>query len=57
MVYVVQKLKEYFGFEVFLSNLRLVLNTLNEIFLIYFIIFCQEKGVDGWFIIIKMIKY
>ncbi|XP_066224967.1 rab15 effector protein [Saccopteryx leptura] len=52
-----QKLKEYLGFEDPLSNLFPARNTLNEIFLIHFVTFCQEKGVDGWLTTTKMTKH
>lgn len=57
MVHAAQKLKEYLGFEAPLSNLRPASNTLNEIFLIHFVTFCQEKGVDGWLTTTKMTKH
>ncbi|XP_036106588.1 rab15 effector protein [Molossus molossus] len=57
IVHAAQKLKEYLGFEDPLSNLCPAANTLNEIFLIHFITFCQEKGVDGWLTTTKMTKH
>lgn len=57
MVHAAQKLKEYLGFEDSLSNLCPARNTLNEIFLIHFVTFCQEKGVDGWLTTTKMTKH
>ncbi|XP_054447280.1 rab15 effector protein [Pteronotus mesoamericanus] len=52
-----EKLKEYLGFEDALSNLCPAPSTLNEIFLIHFVTFCQEKGVDGWLTTTKMTKH
>ncbi|XP_012594969.1 rab15 effector protein [Microcebus murinus] len=56
VVHAAQKLKEYLGFEYPLSKLRPAANTLNEIFLIHFITFCQEKGVGEWLTTTKMTK-
>ncbi|KAL2776701.1 rab15 effector protein [Daubentonia madagascariensis] len=56
IVHAAEKLKEYLGFEYPLSKLCLATNTLNEIFLIHFITFCQEKGVDEWLTTTKMTK-
>ncbi|XP_045410082.1 rab15 effector protein [Lemur catta] len=56
IVHAAQKLKEYLGFEYPLSKLCPAANTLNEIFLIHFITFCQEKGVDEWLTTTKMTK-
>ncbi|XP_012662212.1 rab15 effector protein [Otolemur garnettii] len=55
-IHAAQKLKEYLGFEYPLSKLCPAANTLNEIFLIHFITFCQEKGVDEWLTTTKMTK-
>ncbi|XP_007175776.2 rab15 effector protein [Balaenoptera acutorostrata] len=52
-----QKLKEYLGFEDTLGNLCPAPNSLNEIFLIHFVTFCQEKGVDNWLTTTKMTKH
>lgn len=57
IVHAAQKLKEYLGFEDPLSKLCPAANTLNEIFLIHFITFCQEKGVDEWLTTTKMTKH
>ncbi|CAD7672178.1 unnamed protein product [Nyctereutes procyonoides] len=57
IVHAAQKLKEYLGFEDPLSNLWPAPNTLNEIFLIHFITYCQEKGVDEWLTTTKMTKH
>lgn len=57
IVHAAQKLKEYLGFEDPLSNLCPAPNTLNEIFLIHFVTFCQEKGVDGWLTTTKMTEH
>lgn len=48
IVHAAQKLKAYLEFEDPLSNLCPAPNTLNEIFLIRFITFCQGKRADGW---------
>ncbi|XP_037703978.1 rab15 effector protein [Choloepus didactylus] len=52
-----QKLTEYLGFEDPLSKLCPAPNTLNEIFLIHFITFCQEKGVEEWLTTTKMTEH
>ncbi|XP_004630337.1 rab15 effector protein [Octodon degus] len=57
IVHAAQKLKEYLGFEYPLSKLCLTANTLNEIFLIHFITFCQKKGIDEWLTTTKMTKH
>lgn len=57
IVHAAQKLKEYLGCEYPLSKLCPAANTLNEIFLIHFITFCQEKGVDEWLTTTKMTKH
>ncbi|XP_016054596.1 PREDICTED: rab15 effector protein [Miniopterus natalensis] len=57
IVHAAQKLEEYLGFEDPLSNLCPAPDTLNEIFLIHFVTFCQEKGVDGWLTTTKMTKH
>ncbi|XP_045667712.1 rab15 effector protein [Ursus americanus] len=57
IVHAAQKVKEYLGFEDPLSNLCPASNTLNEIFLIHFVTFCQDKGVDEWLTTTKMTKH
>lgn len=57
IVHAAQKVKEYLGFEDPLSNLCPAPNTLNEIFLIHFVTFCQEKGVAEWLTTTKMTKH
>ncbi|XP_034883902.1 rab15 effector protein isoform X2 [Mirounga leonina] len=57
IVHAAQKVKEYLGFEDPLSNLCPASNTLNEIFLIHFVSFCQDKGVDEWLTTTKMTKH
>ncbi|XP_058414583.1 rab15 effector protein [Diceros bicornis minor] len=57
IIHAAEKLKEYLGFEAPQSNLCPASNTLNEIFLIHFVTFCQEKGVDGWLTTTKMTKH
>ncbi|XP_014920718.2 rab15 effector protein [Acinonyx jubatus] len=57
IVHAAEKLKDYLGFEDPLSNLCPASNTLNEIFLIHFVTFCQEKGVDEWLTTTKMSKH
>ncbi|ELK33897.1 PREDICTED: rab15 effector protein [Myotis davidii] len=57
IVHAAQKLEEYLGFEDPLSNLSPAPDTLNEIFLIHFVTFCQEKGVDEWLTTTKMTKH
>ncbi|XP_049738672.1 rab15 effector protein [Elephas maximus indicus] len=57
VVYAAQKLEEYLGFEDHVSKLCPAPNTLNEIFLIHFITFCQEKGADEWLTTTKMTKH
>ncbi|KAK1152291.1 rab15 effector protein-like [Acipenser oxyrinchus oxyrinchus] len=42
-----QKLKQYLGFVDPQQTLRVSTSTLNAVFLIHFIGFCKEKGVDG----------
>lgn len=42
-----QKLKQYLGFVDPQQYLRVSTCTLNAVFLIHFISFCKEKGVDG----------
>ena len=54
IIHAAQKLKAYLGFEDTLSNLCPAPNTLNEIFLIHFVTFCQEKGADKWLTTTKM---
>ncbi|XP_062971635.1 rab15 effector protein [Cynocephalus volans] len=57
IVHAAQKLKEYLGFEYPLSKLCPAANTLNEIFLIHFITYCQERGIDEWLTTTKMTKH
>ncbi|XP_004435535.1 PREDICTED: rab15 effector protein [Ceratotherium simum simum] len=57
IIHAAEKLKEYLGFEAPQNNLCPASNTLNEIFLIHFVTFCQEKGVDGWLTTTKMTKH
>lgn len=57
IVHAAQKLKAYLEFEDPLSNLCPAPNTPNEIFLIHFITFCQERGADGWLTTAKMTKH
>ncbi|XP_045868509.1 rab15 effector protein [Meles meles] len=57
IVHAARKVREYLGFEDPLSNLCPASNTLNEIFLIHFITFCQDKGVDEWLTTTKMTKH
>ncbi|XP_077024062.1 rab15 effector protein [Tamandua tetradactyla] len=57
VVHAAQKLTEYLGFEDPLSKLCPAPDTLNEIFLIHFITFCQEKGVEEWLTTTKMTKH
>ncbi|KAM9684427.1 rab15 effector protein [Dama dama] len=54
IIHAAQKLKAYLGFEDTVSNLCPAPNTLNEIFLIHFVTFCQEKGADKWLTTTKM---
>ncbi|XP_068951009.1 rab15 effector protein [Petaurus breviceps papuanus] len=51
-----QKLKDYLGFKDPQSKLSPDSNTLNEIFLIHFISFCQENGMDKKITTNKMTK-
>ncbi|KAM4881412.1 rab15 effector protein [Thomomys bottae] len=57
IIHAAQKLKEYLGVEYPLCSLRPALRTLNEIFLISFVTFCQEKGLGEWVTTIKMTKH
>lgn len=57
MVHAARKLEEYLGFEYPVSKLRPAAETLNEIFLIHFITFCQENGVEEWLTTTKMTKH
>ncbi|XP_073939175.1 rab15 effector protein-like [Castor canadensis] len=57
IVYAAQRLKEYLGFEYPLTKLCPAASTLNEIFLIHFITFCQEKGIGEWLTTTKMTKH
>lgn len=57
IVHAAQKLKEYLGLEYPLSRLCPAANTLNEIFLIHFITFCEEKGIAEWLTTTKMTKH
>ncbi|XP_006014595.1 rab15 effector protein [Latimeria chalumnae] len=50
------RLKEYLGFEDPQSKLRPSTDTLNEIFLMNFITFCMEKGVEELVATNKMTK-
>ncbi|XP_027700137.1 rab15 effector protein [Vombatus ursinus] len=56
VVYAAQKLKDYLGFEDPQSKLSPDSNTLNEIFLIHFISFCHENGMDKKITTNKMTK-
>ncbi|XP_053321156.1 rab15 effector protein [Spea bombifrons] len=51
-----QRLKEYLGFEDPFGNLRPSADTLTEIFLVNFINFCVEKGVEERISTSKMTK-
>nr|XP_019592963.1 PREDICTED: rab15 effector protein [Rhinolophus sinicus] len=57
MIHAARKVQEYLGFADPLSNLCPAPNTLNEIFLIHFVTFCQEKGVNGRLTTTKMTKH
>nr|XP_004664467.2 rab15 effector protein [Jaculus jaculus] len=52
-----EQLKAYLGFEYPLSSLGLAADTLNEVFLMHFIVFCQEKGAGSWLTTTKMTKH
>ncbi|XP_003221528.1 rab15 effector protein [Anolis carolinensis] len=56
VVFASQKLKEYLGFEDPQSKFRPCTDTLNEIFLLHFISFCVEKGVEERITTSKMTK-
>ncbi|MEE6477493.1 hypothetical protein FKM82_011537 [Ascaphus truei] len=56
VVHAGQKLKEYLGFEDPHGTLRPSTDTLNEIFLVNFISFCIEKGVEERITTSKMTK-
>ncbi|XP_061438174.1 rab15 effector protein [Rhineura floridana] len=56
VVYASQKLKEYLGFEDPQSKFHPATGTLNEIFLVNFITFCVEKGVEERITTSKMTK-
>ncbi|XP_028671984.1 rab15 effector protein-like [Erpetoichthys calabaricus] len=56
IAYAAQKLKEYLGFEDPQSKLQPSTDTLNEIFLVNFITFCVEKGVEEHITTSKMTK-
>ncbi|CAH2278382.1 rab15 effector [Pelobates cultripes] len=56
VVHAAQKLKEYLGFEDPFGNLRPTADTLIEIFLVNFINFCVEKGVEERIATSKMTK-
>ncbi|XP_044279202.1 rab15 effector protein, partial [Varanus komodoensis] len=56
VLYASQKLKEYLGFEDPQSKFHLSMHTLNEIFLVNFISFCVEKGVEERITTSKMTK-
>ncbi|XP_042533635.1 rab15 effector protein [Dipodomys spectabilis] len=57
IIHAAQKLKEYLGVEYPLCSLCPALSTLNEIFLISFITFCQERGLGEWVTTTKMTKH
>lgn len=57
MVHAARKLQEYLGFEDPLGNLSPAPSTLNEIFLIHFVSFCQKQGMDTWLTTTKMTKH
>ncbi|XP_029809250.1 rab15 effector protein [Suricata suricatta] len=57
IVHAAEKLKDYLGFEDPLSNLCPAANTLNEIFLVHFVTFCHDKGVDEWLTTTRMSKH
>ncbi|XP_048222772.1 rab15 effector protein [Perognathus longimembris pacificus] len=57
IVHVAQKLKEYLGIKYPLCSLCPARSTLNEIFLLSFITFCQEKGLGEWVTTTKMTKH
>ncbi|XP_062991023.1 rab15 effector protein [Elgaria multicarinata webbii] len=57
VVYASQKLKEYLGFEDPQSKFHPSTDTLREIFLVNFIGFCVEKGVDERITTSKMSKH
>lgn len=56
VVHAAQRLTEYLGFQDPQSNLCAAPNTLNEIFLIHFVTYCQAKGVAEWLTTTKMSK-
>nr|XP_020665706.1 rab15 effector protein [Pogona vitticeps] len=56
VVHASQKLKEYLGFEDPQSKFYPATDTLNEIFLVNFISFCVEKGVEERITTSKMTK-
>ncbi|XP_035396818.1 rab15 effector protein [Cygnus atratus] len=56
VVYVSQRLKDYLGFIDPQSKFQPATNTLNEIFLVNFISFCVEKGVEEHITTSKMTK-
>ncbi|XP_048357814.1 rab15 effector protein [Sphaerodactylus townsendi] len=56
IVFASQKLKEYLGFEDPQSKFHPTMDTLNEIFLVNFIRFCVEKGVEESITTSKMTK-
>ncbi|XP_001373318.1 rab15 effector protein [Monodelphis domestica] len=56
VIFAAQKLKDYLGFVDPLSKLSPDANTLNEIFLIHFISFCHENGMDEKITTNKMTK-
>ncbi|XP_067415079.1 rab15 effector protein [Emydura macquarii macquarii] len=56
VVHASQKLKEYLGFEDPQSKFRPAMDTLNEIFLVNFLSFCVEKGVEERIMTNKMTK-
>ncbi|RXM33392.1 Rab15 effector protein [Acipenser ruthenus] len=56
VVHASQRLREYLGFEDPQSKLQPSTDTLNEIFLVNFISFCMEKGVEEHITTSKMTK-
>lgn len=54
MVHAARKLQEYLEFKDPLSNLSPAPSTLNDIFLIHFVSFCQKQGTDTWLTTTKM---
>uniref|UniRef100_K7EZV9 RAB15 effector protein n=2 Tax=Pelodiscus sinensis TaxID=13735 RepID=K7EZV9_PELSI len=56
VVYASQKLKEYLGFEDPQSKFHPAMDTLNEIFLVNFMSFCIERGMEERITTSKMTK-